>query len=107
MRTPRGREGERGGVFAVVAVHVLPRASREEVAGFSGEAVRIRLTAPPVENRANEALQRFLAGALDVPRRSLGIVAGGLGRRKLVRVEGLTREECLRRLGLTPPRDRE
>lgn len=103
MNVPRGRQGAGGGTFAVVAVQVVPRASREEVAGFAGEAVRIRLTAPPVENRANEALLRFFSGALGIPRREISIVAGGLGRRKLVRVEGLTREECLRRLGLELP----
>lgn len=103
MNVPRGREGAGGGKFAVVAVRVVPRASREEVAGFTGEAVRIRLTAPPVENRANEALLRFFSRALGIPRGEVSIVAGGLGRRKLVRVEGLTREECLRRLGLDPP----
>lgn len=100
MSIPRTRargEGrdQRG---AVLAVHVLPRASREEVAGLSGDAVRVRLTAPPVENRANDALVRFLAKSLGVPRRSVRIMAGGLGRRKLVRVEGLTREECFARL---------
>lgn len=68
------------------------------MAGLSGDAVRIRLTAPPVENRANEALVRFLAKSLGVPRKSIGIMAGGLGRRKLVRVIGLTREECFARL---------
>jgi uncharacterized protein len=88
----------------VLAVQVLPRASREEVAGLSGDAVRVRLTAPPVENRANDALVRFLAKSLGVPRRCVGIVTGGLGRRKLVRVEGLTREECLARLLKAPAR---
>lgn len=103
MIGPRDREGAGGWGFAVVAVQVVPRASREEVAGLSGETVRIRLTAPPVENRANEALLRFLSKSLGVPRREISIVAGGLGRRKRVRVEGLTREECLRRLGLASP----
>jgi len=100
----RGEGRDKGGT--VLAVQVLPRASREEVAGLSGDAVRVRLTAPPVENRANDALVRFLAKALGVPRRSVGIMAGGLGRKKLVRVDGLTREECFARLGLAlPPRN--
>jgi len=100
---PSGR-GEGGtGTEAVLSVHVLPRASREGIAGLSGDSLRIRLTAPPVENRANEALVRFLAKSLGVPRRSVSILSGGLGRRKLVRVEGLTREECLSRLIETGP----
>lgn len=96
---PTGRAGG-GGECATVAVHVLPRASKDGVAGLSGDAVRIRLTAPPLENRANDALVRFLAAALGVPRARVGIVAGGRGRRKVVRVEGLSREELYRRLGL-------
>lgn len=83
-----------------MAVHVLPRASKDEVAGLSGDSVRVRLTAPPLENRANDALVRFLAAALGVPRARVGIVAGGRGRKKVVRVEGLSREELYRRLGL-------
>ena len=98
MSVPRARSGGREKGGAVLAVSVVPRSSREEVAGLSGDALRVRLTAPPVENRANDALVRFLAKSLGVPRRSVGILAGGLGRRKLVRVEGLTREECLARL---------
>lgn len=98
MKNRKARDGGRDGASTVLAVQVLPRASREEVAGLSGDAVRIRLTAPPVENRANDALVRFLAKSLGVPRKSIGIMAGGLGRRKLVRVEGLTREECFARL---------
>ncbi|GAB4363725.1 MAG: hypothetical protein Kow00128_04740 [Deltaproteobacteria bacterium] len=62
---------------------------------MAGDVLRVRLTAPPVENRANEALVRFLAKSLGVSRRSVTILSGGTGRRKLVRVEGLTRSDCL------------
>jgi uncharacterized protein (TIGR00251 family) len=98
------RETVREEETATVAVHVLPRASREGVAGLAGDAVRIRLTAPPLENRANEALVRFLAGALGVPRLRVEIVSGLRGRRKVVRVAGISREDIFRRLKLeTPP----
>jgi len=97
---PRGRGQGGDGAAAVLSVHVLPRASREEIAGLFGDALRVRLTAPPVENRANEALVRFLAKSLGLPRRSVTILSGGLGRNKRVRVDGLTREECFSRLGL-------
>lgn len=85
---------------ATLSVAVVPRASRDGVAGCEGGVVRIRLTAPPVENRANEALVRFLAGRLGVPRARVSLVAGGRGRRKVVRVLGLSRDEVFRRLGL-------
>ena len=99
----RGRPAEhsgRGEESATVNVHVLPRASRAGVAGLLGDAVRIRLTAPPLENRANEALVRFLSNSLDVPRPSVTIVAGMRGRKKIVRVAGISRADLFRRLGL-------
>jgi uncharacterized protein YggU (UPF0235/DUF167 family) len=69
--------------------------------------VRIRLTAPAVENRANDALVRFLAQALGVPRRQVELLAGVSGRRKLVRIHGMTLEEIFRRLGLDLPLPRD
>lgn len=103
MTGKAAREAGRQGEAATVTVHVLPRASREGVAGILGDAVRVRLTAPPLENRANEALVRFLADALGVPRTRVEIVAGRRGRRKVVRVVGISRGELLRRLGLEQP----
>jgi len=99
----RGRGGEKEEA-ATVTVHVLPRASREEVAGLFGDAVRVRLTAPPLDNRANEALVRFLAAALGVPRPRVEILSGKRGRRKVVRIAGMSRDDVFRRLKLeTPP----
>ncbi len=94
------RETAPGGESVALAVSVIPRSPREEVAGFAGGAVRIRLTAPPVENRANDALVRFLAKSLGVSRSDIRIAAGGTGRRKIVRVAGISREEMFRRLGV-------
>lgn len=99
----RGRPGGKPGPkeeSVTVMVHVMPRASRAGVAGLLGDAVRIRLTAPPLENRANEALVRFLSATLSVPRSSVEIVAGKRGRKKVVRVAGISREDLFRRLGL-------
>ena len=98
--------GESAGEAVTVAFHVLPRASRDGVAGIAGDAVRVRLTAPPLENRANEALVRFLAADLGVPRSRVEIVAGKRGRKKIVRVAGVSRTEILRRLGLEQPPDK-
>jgi uncharacterized protein (TIGR00251 family) len=70
------------------------------VSGLSGGVVRVRLTAPAVENRANEALVRFLGGALGVPRGCVEIVAGDRGRNKIVRVRGIGPAEFYSRLGL-------
>ena len=99
------REAGRGEGSATVTVHVLPRASREGVAGLFGDAVRVRLTAPPLENRANEALVRFLSASLNVPRSCVEIVSGRRGRKKVVRVAGISREDLFLRLGLQQPAD--
>lgn len=80
------------GPCATVSIRVVPRSSKEGVAGFEGGVLRIRLNAPPVEGQANAALVRFLSKALDVPKSSIVLVAGGKGRNKIVRIEGITRE---------------
>ena len=80
-------------------VKVIPGASRDEVAGTMGNAVKIKLRAPPVEGRANEALIEFLAARLDLPRRALSLVRGDTSRQKLLRVDGLDLPAVRARLG--------
>ena len=83
---------------ASFAVRVQPRARRNAVTGVAGKVLKIALTAPPVEGRANEACIEFLAGVLSVPRSSVTIAAGLRNRNKTVRVAGLAAEEVHRRL---------
>ena len=70
-------------------VRVQPRASRSEVCGVHGEALKVRLAAPPVEGAANDALVALLADELDVARRSVRIVSGLASRMKVVQVDGI------------------
>ena len=70
-------------------VRVQPRASRNEVAGALGGALKVRLQAPPVDGAANDALVTFLADELGVPRRGVRIVAGSTSRSKTVEVDGI------------------
>jgi len=81
---------------------VQPRASRTELAGRHGDALKVRLVAPPVEGAANAALVRYLAEVLDVPRASIKLLSGHSGRRKLVQVTGITtaQAESALRLGV-------
>ena len=76
-------------------VQVQPRASRDAIEGEHADALKIRLTAPPVDDRANEALVRLLAERLNVPRAAVRIVAGEKSRRKRVVVAGVKREQVL------------
>ncbi len=80
-------------------VKVIPGASRDEVAGTMGNAVKIKLRAPPVEGRANEALIAFLADQLDLPRRAFSLVHGDTSRQKLLRIDGLDLATVRARLG--------
>jgi hypothetical protein len=72
------------------AVRVQPRASRDEIAGEYQDGLKIRLTAPPVDDRANEALRKFLAVRLNVPLAAVRIASGERSRTKCVEVRGVT-----------------
>ena len=84
---------------AAISVKVIPRAKKNEVAGLMEDGtIRIRLTAPPVEGAANEAVAAVLAEALGVPARAVHIAAGQSGRQKLVDVDGVDAAGAMARL---------
>jgi uncharacterized protein (TIGR00251 family) len=85
---------------ATFAVKVHPRAKKNAITGELGDALKISLTAQPVEGRANEACIEFLANLLKVARSSITIASGQSSRRKVVRVAGLSAEEVRKRLGI-------
>jgi uncharacterized protein len=80
-------------------VKVQPRAKRNAIVGELGDALKLSLTAPPVEGRANEACIEFLANLLEVPRSSVTIASGENSRRKVIRVKGLSADELRKRIG--------
>jgi len=83
---------------ATFQVKVQPRAKKNGITGKLGEALKLSITAPPIEGRANEACIAFFAELLNVPRSSVTIAAGLSGRNKAIRVAGLTAAEVQRRL---------
>ena len=85
-----------GGV--TFAVRVVPRSSRNQIVGVEGRALKVKLSAPPVEGAANAALIEFVAEWLGVRRSAVSIVSGGKARNKLVRVNGLTLNRVIERL---------
>jgi hypothetical protein len=86
------------------AVRVIPGASKNEVAGIQDGALKLKLTSPPVEGKANRACVEFLAGLLGVRRSALEITSGEKSRKKTVTVTGLARVELEERLkGLVQP----
>jgi uncharacterized protein len=81
-----------------LAIRVQPRAKRTEIAGERGGTVVIRVAAPPVDGKANDAARRLIAQLLGVPRSAVEIVRGESARDKLVRIEGLSADEVRTRL---------
>ena len=71
-----------------LTLHVQPGAKRSEIAGLHGAALKIRLAAPPIEGRANEALLKFIAKLFDVPLRQVELKQGGQSRHKVVAITG-------------------
>ena len=82
-----------------LSVRVQPRASQSAIVGIHGDALKIRLSAPPVDGAANDALVDALAGALGVPRRAVRIVAGATSRGKVVEVDGGAESGAAARVG--------
>lgn len=82
----------------MLAVHAQPGARRDAVVGEHGGRLKIALTAPPLEGRANAAMIKFLAKRLNVPRASVQLVAGETSREKRFRVDGLDAATLLERL---------
>ena len=81
-----------------VSVKLQPRASNNEIADVVGGELKIKVTAPPVDSAANEALLKLLAEALDCPRRAVHLLRGRASRHKQVLVQGLTSEAILAKL---------
>jgi uncharacterized protein (TIGR00251 family) len=89
------RESGDGVAFAV---KVHPRAKKNAITGELGDALKLSITAPPIDGRANEACIEFFAKLLKVPRSSVTIASGQTGRRKVIRVIGLSTDEIRKRL---------
>ena len=85
---------------AQFALRVQPRSSRNAIAGVVGDAVKLAITAPPVDGKANQAVIDFLAELFRVPKSSIAIVSGETGRNKLIAVRGLSAEQVRKKLGV-------
>src|SRR5215831_14794418 len=83
----------------LLSVKVQPRASKNEIGGVLGEELRIKVTAPPVDAAANEALIRLLADMLDCPRSRVELVRGHTARHKVIKLHGMAATEVAGKLG--------
>lgn len=82
-----------------IAIKAIPNAPRSAVVGWLGDALKVKVHAPPVEGKANAALCEFLAETLGLPKRAVSVVTGDTSRQKLVQIDGLTLETVRTRLG--------
>jgi uncharacterized protein (TIGR00251 family) len=87
----------------VLTVKAVPRASKSEVAGAEGAWLRVRVKAPPVDGKANEALVKFFAGLFSVPKGAVSIISGDTARLKRVKITGITAEKAKEALSAVTP----
>lgn len=83
-----------------VGIKVQPRASRNQIVGEQDGMLKVKLTAPPVEGEANQALVDYLASVLGTPRRNVILVKGESSRQKIIAIKGMSRETFLKRIGI-------
>ena len=83
-------------------VQVVPRASRVKVGPLAGERIKVSVTAPPVDGKANEAVVRAVAEALNLPRRHVVVVSGATSRRKTLLLTDVDEEQVRKKLGIDP-----
>ena len=83
-----------------LSIKAIPNAPRSEVVGWLGDALKVKVHAPPLEGRATEALCVFLADELDLPRRAITVLRGDTSRHKVLRIDGLSLAEVKLKLGV-------
>lgn len=99
MNQPGFLRVQSDGVY--LAVKLQPRASRNEIQGPQGDELKIKVTAPPVDSAANEALIKLLCEILDCPRNAVELVRGQTSRHKWIKLHGLSVAEALAKLAPT------
>ena len=88
------------GGSCILQVKAVPNAPRNEVAGWLGDALKVKLRAPPVDGKANAELCRFLAEALELPRSAVTVATGDTSRHKRIAIAGLDLSQVRARLGV-------
>jgi len=86
---------------ALIQVHASPRASKNQILGLHGDALKIRLKAPPVDGKANEALIEFLSQTLGIPPRQITLLSGQTSRKKRLKLQGISASQVENTLGIS------
>jgi hypothetical protein len=100
MRDKASSGNESIATMAKLKVKVVPGASRSELSGWLGDMLKIRISAPPENGKANGAVKVFLAEKLGLPKSAIAITAGKSAQRKVIEIQGLSSGEVMERLGV-------
>ena len=87
----------------VLTVKAVPRAAKSEIAGVDDEWLRVRIKAPPVDGKANEAIVKFFAALFSLPKGAVSIISGDTARLKRVKISGMTAEKARNALHAVMP----
>ena len=90
------------GTAVVLTLHIQPGARKTEICGLHGDALKIRLAAPPVDGKANDCLIAFLAERLSLARNTIDLISGASARSKRVRIQGISVEAVAQHLQVLP-----
>ena len=90
-------------ISVTLKVRLQPRAARDGIDGLLGDALKIKVTAPPVEGKANKAVKKLIAEQLGLSPYQIEIIAGNRSREKVLRISGISRAEMEKALGITLP----
>ena len=83
----------------ILKLHVTPRGSKNEITGWRGDSLCVKITAPPVEGAANTAIVKFIADSLNIRKSQVDMVSGDKSREKLLKITGLSEDDIKSRLG--------
>ncbi len=83
----------------LIKIHVQPKAKKDEIVGIQGDTLKVRIKAPPIKGKANEALQKFLSKLLKISKSSIEIVSGETSKQKSIYIKGRTLEDIEKCLG--------
>ena len=81
--------------LTVIKVKVIPRSSRNQIVGFEGDTLKVKVTAPPVDGKANRAVIEVIAGHLGIPKKDIRMISGEHSRQKFLEIRGVSREDIL------------
>lgn len=82
----------------IISIHLTPRAKRDAIEGWHGDALKVKIKAPPVDGKANGYLLKFIAKQLEIPNSSATLIKGETSREKLVLIKGLTENAIVNKL---------